>query len=88
MGPAFTWQHFGNLQFKQQLQSNLVMMGAYTSDYCNRAKAVDPSSAAKASRQAAAYAAHFYPKSEAFFAGIKAGQVVSVAGETTTLRLR
>lgn len=36
MGPAFTWQHFGNLQFKQQLQSNLVMMGAYTSDYCNR----------------------------------------------------
>ena len=58
------------------------------SDYCNRAKAVDPSSAAKASRQAAAYAAHFYPKSEAFFAGIKAGQTVSVAGETTTLRLR
>lgn len=57
-------------------------------DYCNRAKAVDPASAAKANRQAAGYAAHFYPKSEAFFAGIKAGQTVSVAGETTTLRLR
>lgn len=57
-------------------------------DYCNKAKAVDPASAAKANRQAAGYAAHFYPKSEAFFAGIKAGQVVSVAGESTTLRLR
>lgn len=57
-------------------------------DYCNKAKAVDPSSAAKASRQAAGYSAHFYPKSEAFFAGIKAGQTVSCMGETTTLRLR
>ncbi len=57
-------------------------------DYCNKAKAVDPASAARANRAAAGYAAHFYPKSEAFFAGIKAGQVVSVAGETTTLRLR
>lgn len=57
-------------------------------DYCNKAKAVDPASVAKANRQAAGYAAHFYPKSEAFFAGIKAGQSVSVAGETTTLRLR
>lgn len=57
-------------------------------DYCNKAKAVDPASAAKANRQAAGYAAHFYPKSEAFFAGIKAGQRVTVAGESTTLRLR
>ena len=58
-------------------------------DYCNKAKAVDPSSAAKANRAAANYAAHFYPKSEAFFAGIKAGQTVSVPGfGTTTLRLR
>lgn len=57
-------------------------------DYCNKARSVDPSSAAKASRQAAGYAAHFYPKSEAFFAGIKAGQTVSVMGESTTLRLR
>ena len=57
-------------------------------DYCNKAKAVDPASAAKANRQAANYSAYFYPKSEAFFAGIKAGQTVSVAGETTTLRLR
>ncbi len=59
------------------------------SDYCNKAKAVDPASAAKANRAAASYAAHFYPKSEAFFAGIKAGQTVSVPGYgTTTLRLR
>ena len=57
-------------------------------DYCNKAAAVDPSSAGKANRQAAGYAAHFYPKSEAFFQGIKAGERVSVAGETTTLRLR
>lgn len=58
------------------------------SDYCNKARSVDPSAAAKANKQAAGYAAHFYPKSEAFFAGIKAGQTVSVMGETTTLRLR
>ena len=85
------------------LQANCIARGAYgkspkdvatsyyyclASDYCNKAKAVDPSSAAKASRQAAGYAAHFYPKSEAFFAGIKAGQTVSCMGETTTLRLR
>lgn len=57
-------------------------------DYCNKAKAVDPASAAKANRQAAGYASMFYPKSEAFFQGVKAGQKVSVAGETTTLRLR
>ncbi|MBR2630554.1 MAG: hypothetical protein Q4F47_06630 [Bacteroidaceae bacterium] len=57
-------------------------------DYCNRAKAVDPATAAKANRQAATYASYYYPKSEAFFAGIKAGQKVNVAGETTTLRLR
>lgn len=57
-------------------------------DYCNKAKSVDPASAAKANKQAAGYAAHYYPKSEAFFAGIKAGQRVSVAGESTTLRLR
>ncbi|MBR2153218.1 MAG: hypothetical protein IJ901_01200 [Bacteroidaceae bacterium] len=85
------------------LQANCIARGAYgkspkdvatsyyyclASDYCNKAKAVDPSSAGKASRQAAAYAAHFYPKSEAFFAGIKAGQAVSCMGETTILRLR
>ncbi len=57
-------------------------------DYCNKAKSVDPASAAKANRQAAGYAAHYYPKSEAFFQGIHAGQRVSVAGESTTLRLR
>lgn len=68
------------------LQKSYYYCLAY--DYCNKAKAVDPSSAAKANRAAAGYAAHFYPKSEAFFAGIKAGQVVSVAGESTTLRLR
>ena len=68
------------------LQKSYYYCLAY--DYCNKAKAVDPSSAAKANRAAANYAAHFYPKSEAFFAGIKAGQTVSVAGETTTLRLR
>ena len=69
------------------LQKSYYYCLAY--DYCNKAKAVDPSSAAKANRAAAGYAAHFYPKSEAFFAGIKAGQTVSVPGYgTTTLRLR
>ena len=57
-------------------------------DYCNKAKKVDPSCVIEANKKIAMYAAYYYPKSEAFFAGIKAGDVVSVAGETTTLRLR
>jgi hypothetical protein len=57
-------------------------------DKCIRAKSVDPSCAAKANRQIASYSAHFYPKSEAFFQGIQAGQTVTVMGESTTLRLR
>lgn len=57
-------------------------------DKCIRAKSVDPSCAAKANRQIASYSAHFYPKSEAFFQGLQAGQTVTVMGESTTLRLR
>ncbi|MCQ2131818.1 MAG: hypothetical protein MJY90_00620 [Bacteroidaceae bacterium] len=57
-------------------------------DKCLKAMSVDPSCAGQANRQMASYRSGFYPKSEAFFAGIKAGQSVSVMGETTTLRLR
>jgi len=57
-------------------------------DKCIKAKSVDPACANRANRQMASYHAGFYPKSEAFFAGIQAGQRVSVMGETTTLRLR
>lgn len=57
-------------------------------DKCLKAKAVDPACAARANRQIAGYTAGYYPKSEAFFAGLKAGQSVTVMGETTTLRLR
>ena len=57
-------------------------------DKCLKAKSVDPACAAQANRQIASYTAGYYPKSEAFFAGLKAGQSVSVMGETTTLRLR
>ena len=57
-------------------------------DKCNRAKAVDPSCASKASSQIANYRNGLYPKSEAFFAGIKEGQKVTVLGEATTLRFR
>lgn len=57
-------------------------------DKCLKAKAVDPACATRANRQIAGYTAGYYPKSEAFFAGLKAGQSVTVMGETTTLRLR
>ena len=57
-------------------------------DKCLKAISVDPSCAGMANRQMGSYRNGFYPKSEAFFAGIKAGQTVSVLGETTTLRLR
>ena len=57
-------------------------------DKCLKAMSVDPSCAGAAGRQMASYRNGFYPKSEAFFAGIKAGQSVTVMGESTTLRLR
>jgi len=57
-------------------------------DKCLKAKSVDPSCAAKANRQIASYAPYYYPKTEAFFEGIEAGQTITVMGETTTLRLR
>ena len=57
-------------------------------DKCYKAKAVDPGCAASANRQAAGYRAGLYPQSEAFFQGLKAGQKVTVLGETTTLRFR
>ena len=57
-------------------------------DKCIKAKSVDPACAASANRQIASYRNGYYPKSEAFFAGLKEGQQVTVMGETTTLRLR
>ena len=57
-------------------------------DKALRAKAIDPACGAQANKQIANYAQGYYPKSEAFFAGINAGETVSVMGETTTLRLR
>jgi tetratricopeptide (TPR) repeat protein len=57
-------------------------------DKCIKAKSVDPSCTAKANRQIASYSSYYYPKSEAFFEGIQAGQSITVMGETTTLRLR
>ena len=57
-------------------------------DKVARAKAVDPACAGQANKAASGYAAHFYPKSEAFFQGVKEGQSVSILGESTTLRLR
>lgn len=57
-------------------------------DKCIRAKSIDPACASRASRQIASYSNALYPKSEAFFQGIKEGQRVTVLGESTTLRLR
>ena len=57
-------------------------------DKALRAKAIDPACGAKANRQIASYSQGYYPKSEAFFQGIQAGETVTVMGETTTLRLK
>lgn len=57
-------------------------------DKALKAKAVDPACAGQANKAAANYSMSFYPKSEAFFQGIKGGQAASVLGESTTLRLR
>ena len=57
-------------------------------DKCLKAMSVDPSCASRANSQIANYRNGYYPKSEAFFKGLKAGQSVSILGETTTLRLR
>ena len=57
-------------------------------DKCLKAMSVDPSCASRANSQIASYRNGYYPKSEAFFKGLKAGQSVSIMGETTTLRLR
>ncbi len=57
-------------------------------DKCLRAIQVDPSCSGAANRQIANYKNGYYPKSEAFFAGVKAGQTVTVMGESTKLRLR
>lgn len=57
-------------------------------DICNKAKAVDPSCAAKANRAISSYTANLYPKSEGFMAGIKAGTPASTAYGSTTIRFR
>lgn len=57
-------------------------------DKALRAKAVDPACAGAANKACGGYAAHFYPKSEAFFQGLKENQSATVLGESTTLRLR
>lgn len=57
-------------------------------DKAIRAKMVDPACAAQANKAAGNYTSYFYPKSEAFFQGIKENQSVTVLGESTTLRLR
>lgn len=57
-------------------------------DKALRAKAVDPACTAAANKAAANYSMSFYPKSEAFFQGIKENQAATVLGESTVLRLR
>lgn len=57
-------------------------------DYALKAKRVDPACTNRANRAIAGYSQGYYPKSEAFFAGIKAGESITVMGEHTTLRLR
>lgn len=57
-------------------------------DICNQAKAKDPSCSARANRAIASYSANLYPRSEAFMQGFKAGQRVSTAYGSTTIRFR
>ena len=56
-------------------------------DKALRAKAVDPACAGAANKACGNYAGHFFPKSEAFFQGLKEGQSATVLGESTTIRL-
>lgn len=56
-------------------------------DKCNRAKAVDPTCANEAAASIRSYELGLFPKAEAFMAGVKAGTVVTVRGETTTIKL-
>lgn len=57
-------------------------------DKANRAKAVDPACASQANRQISNYTQNLFPKAEAFMMGKKAGEKVTVLGETTTLRFK
>mgnify|MGYP002622233783 CR=1 FL=1 len=68
----------------------LTRSGYYclATDYCDKAKRVDPACAARANRMIASLSAGYYPRSEAFFQGIKEGKAITVMGETTTLRMR
>lgn len=58
-------------------------------DYYNKAKAVDPSVAAKANAKIASYAKYFPTKEDCFFGGTKEGDSVSIGcwiGESTKAR--
>ncbi len=73
---------------ESKMQYRKSLYYCLATDYCNKAMTVDPSCGQKAQKQIKGYAAHYFPKSEAFMMGKKVGQVEYVRGEKTTLRLR
>ncbi len=67
---------------------NLGLYCCLATDKAQMAMRVDPGCRNKAQIKINSYARNYYPKSEAFFRGVKAGQKFSIAGESTTLRLK
>ncbi|MCR5314137.1 MAG: hypothetical protein K6E54_10955 [Bacteroidaceae bacterium] len=79
----------GKGQSIDQVYWNIGIYACAATDKAEQAMRVDPSCRSKAQlRIARNYAPNYYPKSEAFFRGAKAGQTVSAGGYTTRLRLK
>jgi len=57
-------------------------------DKVQQAMRMDPGCKTKANAKISTYARYYYPKSEAFFRGVKAGQRITLDGQSTTLRLK
>lgn len=73
---------------RDELYWNRGIYACCATDKAQLAMRMDPGCRSKAQQNIARYAQGYYPKSEAFFRGAKAGQKVSIAGMTTTLRLK
>lgn len=74
---------------KDMLYWNRGIYACAATDKAQQAMRMDPGCKSEAQNKInRSYAPNYYPKTEAFFRGAKAGQRVSVDGYTTTLRLR
>lgn len=73
---------------RDQLYWNLGIYCCVATDKAQQAMRMDPGCKNEAQTKINRYANNYYPRSEAFFRGAKAGQRVSVDGMSTTLRLK